>query len=190
MAAALLGQRAHNQQGTEVVASAAFVPGRDWLVVVEQPVSEAFAAARAMKRDLLLLGAATLVLVVLCGILFGRTAVRSLERLRAHTHILAAGDLDARIDTRTPLLEARALGEALNEMASSLKKLHDEARNRERLSTFSRVAAGLAHDLRNPIRGAAHRGGPHRRQPGRSGSARAVPLGQRHRDAQAQAIHG
>ncbi len=48
-------------------------------------------------------------------------------------------------------MEVRALAESLNEMSSSLQQLHEEARARERVTTFGRIAAGLAHDLRLPI---------------------------------------
>jgi signal transduction histidine kinase len=65
--------------------------------------------------------------------------------------VLAGGDLDARVDVTGPVVEVQALATSLNEMAASLSKLHDEAKARERLSTFAQVAAGLAHDLRQPI---------------------------------------
>jgi signal transduction histidine kinase len=151
VSAALLAGIAPNQQDEGVVPSVAFVRGTGWLVLVEQNVSEAFAAARAMQRDLAFIAAAVLALVVLLGLLFGRTIVRGLEHLRAHTRVLARGDLAARADPRTRLVEVRALGHALDEMAGSLDELQAQARARERLTTFGRVAAGLAHDLRQPL---------------------------------------
>jgi two-component system sensor histidine kinase SenX3 len=43
------------------------------------------------------------------------------------------------------------LAEALNEMTGEIKRLQEEIAASERLSTFARVAAGLAHDLQAPI---------------------------------------
>jgi len=151
LAAARAGEIAANSQGIDVVTAAADVPGQDWVVIVEQPVAEAYAQARAMRRDLYWLGGAALALVVLLGVASGRRLVKNLERLREHTAVLAAGDLAARAPTDSSIAEVGALAAALDEMAASIEKLHAEARARERLSTFARVAAGLAHDLRLPI---------------------------------------
>lgn len=140
-----------NQQGDEVVASVAEVPGTDWTVMVEQSTVEAFAPTRAMRRDLFIFGGLAVVLVVGLGLLLGRTIVNGLERLRAHTRVLARGRLDQRAGTRSSLVEVRALATSLDEMAASLDRLQVEARARERLTTFARIAAGLAHDLRQPI---------------------------------------
>ena len=142
---------AKNHQGTDVIVSSAAVDTLGWVVLVEQSVAEAFAATYTMKRDLLILGGVALFVVIALGLLFGRVMVRGLERLRAHTRILAGGDLDARVDARTSLVEVRALADSLNDMSSSLKQLQEEATRKERLTTFARVAAGLAHDLRHPI---------------------------------------
>jgi signal transduction histidine kinase len=151
IAGALLGGLVENHSGTQVVASVAAVPGSDWLVIVEQPATEAYAAARAMKWDLLWLGGGAILLVLVVGVLAGRTLVRGLERLRAHTKVLARGELGTRIDTKAAILEVEALATSLNDMAASIQEAHEKAKARERLATFARVAAGLAHDIRQPI---------------------------------------
>jgi signal transduction histidine kinase len=149
--AALRTEVTTNQSGRQVIAAGAQVPGLPWVVVVEQDVEEAYAEATAMKRDLAMFAGAALLAVIILGVVFGRFLVRGLESLRAHTRVLARGDLAARADPRTSVEEIRVLAESLNEMASSLAQLQEEAAARERLSVFSRVAAGLAHDLRHPI---------------------------------------
>ena len=151
VAGAILGNIVQNQQGIEVVASIAFVSGFPWLVVVEQTVEEAFAGTAEMRRELLIFAVVALVSITLLGILLGRELVRGLEQLKAHTKILAKGALQTVFRPKTRLTEVRVLAQALNDMASSLKRLQDEAAAQERLTTFSRVAAGLAHDLRQPI---------------------------------------
>ncbi len=140
-----------NQQGREVVASMAMVPDSDWLVVVEQEVAEAFRPAAAMRRDLVVLIAVELLVVLGLVVLFGHRVVADLERLRAHTRVLAAGQLTTPAPADSTLTEVRALGGALDDMATSLVRLEDEARQRERMSVFARTAAGLAHDLKLPL---------------------------------------
>ncbi len=151
VAAAREGRIARNQHGQSILATAANVPGTDWMVTIEQPVAEAYAAANAMRRDLWILVVVALVVVLLVGLLLGRRIVKPLERLRAHTRLLGRGELEVRIDPHTSIGELRELAEGMNEMAASLAQLEQDARARERLTTFARIAAGLAHDLRLPI---------------------------------------
>lgn len=140
-----------NHQNKQVVASLASVPGTDWVILVEQQVAEAYAGASAIRRDLILLGAIAVFFIVVLGVVFGRSLVRGLERLRSHTKTIARGDLKARLEPQSRLVEVRALAESLNDMTASLERLQQEARARERVTTFGRVAAGLAHDLRRPV---------------------------------------
>ena len=121
-----------------------------WHVLIEQTVDEAFAATESMKLDLVAVGGGVLLLVAVLGILAGRALVRGLEVVRGHTRTLSQ-DLTARSQFRTRLIEVQALADALDEMASELVAERESARKRERLTTFARVAAGLAHDLRLPI---------------------------------------
>lgn len=150
VASALLGRNARNRQGQEIVPALAFVPGFPGIVVVEQAVVEAFADIEIMQRNLVLLAMAALAFVIALGLAFGRRLVRALEAMRAHTRELA-GDLQRRLALRTRLVEVQELAEAIDDMAEELFDERERARARERLATFARVAAGLAHDLRMPI---------------------------------------
>ena len=140
-----------NEQGIPVVTATAGVPGTNWKVVVEQEVTEALRGTKRMKRDLGLLAAGAVLFVLVIGTLLGRRLVREFERLRNHAERLARGELDARITPNTRLAELRTLATSLNAMGGSLATLQEQARNRERMATLARVAAGLAHDIRQPI---------------------------------------
>ncbi len=143
--------RVTNRQGQHLVTASAAVPGTDWSVIVEQSVSEALRGTALMKRDLTILAAIAVVVVILLGVMLGRVLVRELERLQAHARLLAQGDLDLRLEPTTRIAEVRALTIAMNDMAASLALMQNEALARDRMATFARVAAGLAHDLRQPI---------------------------------------
>ncbi|MCG8417689.1 MAG: sensor histidine kinase [Proteobacteria bacterium] len=131
-------------------ASGSRIRGVDWYVMVEQSSSEALAESRSLITSLIFVGVGVLVFLVITGLLLGCVLVRALERLRVHARELGH-NLDATIEPRSRLIEIRELAESLNEMAENLGKAQDEARKRERLTTFASVAAGLAHDLRVPI---------------------------------------
>jgi signal transduction histidine kinase len=71
--------------------------------------------------------------------------------LEAHTKTQAGGDLSAEVNVKSVVNEVGSLAHSIKSMASSLDALHKDATARERITTFGRVAAGLAHDLRLPI---------------------------------------
>lgn len=138
-------------EGNEVILAAAEVSSLGWKVLVEQSVAEALDGVQTMKRQLALLSAMAVVLAMVIAWALGRRTVADVERLERHTRRLARGDLTGRNDARPRIAELRTLSVALDRMAESLDTLHREARAKERVTTFGRVAAGLTHDLRQPI---------------------------------------
>jgi signal transduction histidine kinase len=129
------------------------VPEVGWTLVIEQPIDEAFAPARAMRRDLYIVIGVALALAIALGLSVGSGPVRALEDMRAHAIRIGRGDLSARVELPR-LRELRSLAESLNQMAVEIDDMEREMRARERLNTFAGVAAGLAHDLQLPIENA------------------------------------
>lgn len=147
----LLGSRYVNSSNTEVIALAATVPDVGWTVIVEQPIAEAFAASSAMRMDLLWAILAAVVLAVVAGLFIGGEPVKALDAMRAHARKVATGDLETRVGHRPFIKEMQQLAHGLDDMTVELRRLNEEMSARERLNTFARVAAGLAHDLQTPI---------------------------------------
>jgi signal transduction histidine kinase len=75
------------------------------------------------------------------ALLLARWVLRPLERLRAASARLAAGELSARASESGPR-ELLELGESFNEMASSIEQLFDARRQ---------LVAWASHDLRTPL---------------------------------------
>ena len=129
---------------------AARIPSLDWTVIVEQPTSEAYATATQLRRQLMAAIAMALIGMIAVGLVFGRSFINPILKLKRGTQELAAGRLDARVDIRTGD-EFAELGDAFNTMADRLVELQEDVKRQERHAMFGRIAAGLVHDLSHPI---------------------------------------
>jgi signal transduction histidine kinase len=139
----------------DTLAAGALVQPFGWAIVVEQPVDEAFAIAHRLERQLTAAIAIALLITGAVGIGLSRPLVRRISILRRGTEALAEGRLDERVDVGGRD-EIRQLGEAFNTMADRLVQLQDDLRRQERQATFGRVAAGLVHDLSQPVQNIAN----------------------------------
>jgi two-component system NtrC family sensor kinase len=91
-----------------------------------------------------------------------RKASGAISRLAAASREMAGGNLTVRVDIQTRD-ELEDLADAFNSMASSLKQrdelLREYARSKimesERLATTGQLAAGVAHQINNPLQGIA-----------------------------------
>ncbi|HEX5032854.1 MAG TPA: HAMP domain-containing protein, partial [bacterium] len=123
-----------------------------WYVVFSQPVQEAFAPLRTMTWELLLLIAGSVILMLLAGFWISRRLLlKPVGQLALATQALGKGDLSYRL----PSLggdEFGRLGESFNRMSEDLLILQETARRQERLAMFGRIASGLAHDLKHPVK--------------------------------------
>lgn len=95
----------------------------------------------SLERSILAGALAAFGIAALAALALAYYLTRPLERLTGAANALAAGDLGQRVSVRGPL-EIERLGEAFNEMASSLSEAESLRR---------RMVADVAHELRNPV---------------------------------------
>ena len=130
-------------QGHDVAAAAASVAGPEWTVVVEQPLSEAFApiyAALWRTAQLLLVG------TIFSGLLAYALAHRMTEPIRLleeGTERIGAGHFDHRIAIKTGD-EFQRLADSFNRMAAELGLAQEQ---QERIARLKRFLAPQVADL-------------------------------------------
>jgi signal transduction histidine kinase len=137
-------------EGRYMLASAARVPSAQWVVIVEQPVSEALALASRLRAQLIVAIGLALLGTVILGWFWGRSFITRIFALTRATQAIAEGRMDERVAI-TGKDEIRQLGDAFNSMADRLVQLQEDVRRQERQAMFGKIAAGLVHDLSHPI---------------------------------------
>jgi signal transduction histidine kinase len=137
--------------GQQMLVVGVRVPDLGWMVLVEQPTREAFAAARRQERDLIAAISLALLVMLLAGLVWGRSLIEPIRELIRGTEAIAGGHLDERVRIRSKS-ELGRLGDAFNRMAGRLGDLQEDVRKQERHAVFGRVAAGLVHDLSHPFK--------------------------------------
>jgi signal transduction histidine kinase len=89
-------------------------------------------------------------LAALVGAYVLRSVAVPVGRLREGAERIARGDLDGRIDVRTRD-EFGALAARFNEMTAALRAHQEKLVQSEKLAGIGRLAAGVAHEINNPL---------------------------------------
>ncbi len=141
-----------SDQGNVLLSVAQLPQPLEWIAVVEQPADEAYALTRRMSWQLIALVSIFVILVSLIGYFGGRGQIlEPIKALIGGTRAVSKGDLGYRVSVHRSD-EFGELATAFNQMTGDLMQAQDNIRRQERMATFGRIASGLVHDLKHPVK--------------------------------------
>jgi signal transduction histidine kinase len=114
------------------------------------PLAPIEADRMRMARTLALVALGGLVLMFVWGHVTTRSISRPIGQLVASTRAVADGDFQHRT-ARSRIPELHALSEAFDQMVTTIRQSEARLVRSERLSAMGRIAATVAHEVRNPL---------------------------------------
>ena len=107
-------------------------------------------AKRRFRMSIGLVAISGILLVAVLGSVIARSITAPVKQLVEVTEQIAAGDLKAEATVKTRD-EIGALASSINEMTGELQRSRDRLVQSEKLAAVGQLAAGIAHEIRNPL---------------------------------------
>ncbi|GMB08022.1 cache domain-containing protein [Thermolongibacillus altinsuensis] len=139
-----------NTEGVEMLASYAYIPILQWGVVAQVPVSEIYKSYALFEKALWFASIAAFFILSLLTALYAHQIVHPIRRLCDVAEAVAKGEKHVRAD-ETDKTEIGMLAKRFNYMIDSIQQSEELLRKSEKLAVVGELAAGVAHEIRNPL---------------------------------------
>lgn len=140
----------NSPEGISMLGTFVYLEEFDWIIVIQQPVDEAFSVASTMLYQVFAFVALVIIVAILLAYLLEKRITSPLTTLMNGVKRYAEGDLDFRIKIEK-YDEIALLAEEFNSMAGSLLENQIKLRRVERLAAMSKFATLVSHEIRNPL---------------------------------------
>jgi len=108
------------------------------------------ALVSAFNKRVALIALICMLLAIVLGVLISRFITRPIVELAKATHGLEEGDMTVRVRASGGG-ELALLGRSFNTMVETLRRTQNELVQKERLASMGQLAAGVAHEINNPL---------------------------------------
>jgi signal transduction histidine kinase len=139
-------------RGIDMLGVSAPIKSLGWGIIIEQPLAEAYAPATRLSYELIAMVILFLVVMTVIGYLGGRMYILApITNLIEGTGQIAKGIFDKKVEINTND-EFSELGKSFNYMSDKLIELQEDIRRKEREATIGKIASGIVHDLKHPVK--------------------------------------
>lgn len=135
----------NDYRGIPVIGASKYISEMGWVLLVETDVSEAFINIERLRRDSIIIGGASALMVLLIAFFVSHGITNPIRSLVVGTERIAKGDLDFKIKSKLKD-EIGVLSRSFDEMTRSLKRSRQELFEEKRRldEVVSAIGAGLS----------------------------------------------
>jgi signal transduction histidine kinase len=137
-------------ENTAMLGTFSYLRAFEWIVVIQQPIDEAYDVATQMLYQVFAFVALVIIIAVLLSYLLEKRITQPINALVDGVKRYAEGNLDYRISIEK-FEEIAVLAEEFNAMAEKILDHQRKLRRVERLAAMSKFATLVSHEIRNPL---------------------------------------
>lgn len=139
-------------RGIKMLGVSAAIKSLGWGIVIEQPAAEAYVPATRLSYELTVMVILFLIVIAVIGYFGGNKYILTpIANLMGGTREIAQGIFGKKVAINTGD-EFSELAKSFNYMSEKLIELQEDIRKKEREATIGKIASGIVHDLKHPVR--------------------------------------